>query len=82
MTKGEARRIVDERIHRHPEIRVIRRKQHIIEGKHVSAVGYHYCPECSTWSPEEPPEIKALDKEWKRVYDREVEKARKTNSVV
>jgi hypothetical protein len=84
MTKKEAVRIVEESIDRHPEIKVIQDKEEILEAqgsaKYASVGGYHYCPECSTWTPEEPPEIKALGKEWKKVFDREVERVWKTKS--
>lgn len=80
MTEKEAVRVVEKSIHLHPEIKVIWRKQRTIEALHASAVGYHYCPECSTWTPEEPPEIKALGKEWKKVFNREVERVRKTKA--
>lgn len=80
MTKKEAVRIVEGSIDRHPEIKVIQDKEEIIEAKYASVDGYHYCPECSTWAPEEPPEIKALGKEWKKVFDREVERVWKTKS--
>jgi hypothetical protein len=84
MTKKEAVRVVEKSIHLHPEIRVIRRKEAVIEAKgsarYASVDGHHYCPECSTWTPGEPPAIKALGKEWKKVFNREVEKVWKTKS--
>jgi hypothetical protein len=80
LTKKEAVKIVEGSIGDHPEIKVIQHKQGIIEAKHSTVAGYHYCPECSTWTPEVPPEIKALGKEWKKVFDREVEKVLKTKS--
>jgi hypothetical protein len=80
MTKKEAVRIVEESIDRHPEIKVIQDKEEIIEEKYASVDGYHFCQECSTWTPEEPPEIKALHKDWKKVFDREVERVWKTKS--
>ena len=84
MTKKEAARIVEESIDRHPEIKVIQDKEEILEAqgsaKYASVGGYHFCPECSTWTPEDPPEIKALGKEWKKVFDYEVERVRKTKS--
>lgn len=80
MTKKEAVRMIEESIQRHPEIKVINRKEGIIEAKYAAVDGYHYCPECSTWTPEEPPEIKALAKEWTRVFNREVKKVWKMES--
>ena len=84
LTRKEAVKIVEGTIGDHPEIKVIRRKEAVIEAqgsaKYASIGGYHYCPECSTWTPEEPPEIKALGKEWKKVFDREVERVWKTKS--
>lgn len=80
LSKKEAVRIVEESIYLHPEIKMIHLREAAIEKKHASVAGYHYCPECGTWSPKEPPEIKALGKEWKKVFDREVEKVRNTKS--
>jgi hypothetical protein len=84
MTKKEAVRIVEGTIGDHPEIKVIRRKEAAIEAKgsakYGSIDGHHYCPECSTWTPAEPPGIKALGKEWKKVFNREVERVWKTKS--
>jgi hypothetical protein len=80
MTKKEAVKIVDESIHLHPEIKANERKRIVIEDKHSVASGYHFCRECSTWTPKEPPTIKALDKEWTRIFDREVERVRKTKT--
>lgn len=80
MTKKEAIRIVEESIQRHQEIKVIQRKEKMIERKHSTVEGYHFCPDCGTWTPEEPPEVKALGREWVRIFNREVEKVRKMKS--
>jgi hypothetical protein len=80
MTKKEAVKVVEGAIEGYPEIRAIRRKQTAIERKHASVAEYHFCQECATWTPEEPPAIKALDKEWMRIFKREVERVRKTKA--
>jgi hypothetical protein len=80
MTKKEAVRIVEGTIGGHPEIRAIERKEHIIEGKHTPTTGHQYCQYCDTWSPEEPAEIKALYKEWDKIFAREVKRIWKTES--
>jgi len=81
MTKKEAVRIVEGTIGDHPETKVIRRKEAAIERKYASVDGYHFCSECSAWTPGEPPEIKALGKAWKKVFDREIGRVRKTEAV-
>lgn len=80
LTRKEAVKIVEGTIGDHPEVKVIQDKEGIIEAKYASVDGYHYCQECSTWTPEEPPEIMALSKEWDRIFNREVEKVWKTKS--
>jgi hypothetical protein len=73
-TKKEAVKIVEESIQRHPEIKVIQAREYFIESQYISAPTYFYCQTCDEWTPKEPPEIVALHKEWKRIFDREVER--------
>ena len=80
MTKREAVRIVEESIGDHREIKVIQAREYFIESQHISSPTYFYCQTCDEWTPKEPPEIIALHKKWKQIFDREVQRVWKTKS--
>ena len=64
---------VEDNTDRFPEIRSVEERERAVEEKHSGHKGITYCPECGTWSPKEPPEIKALAREWSRIRDRKVD---------
>ncbi len=53
-----------------PEIRDMRRREDAFERKHSTDRGTIYCPGCGKWSPKEPPEAKALAREWVEIKER------------
>jgi hypothetical protein len=64
---------IEDNIDRFPEICSVEERERAVEEKHSGHNGTTYCPECGTWSPKEPPEIKALAKEWSKIKDRKVD---------
>ena len=65
--------LIEDTINEFPEIRSVEDRERAVEEKHSGHKGITYCPECGTWSPKEPPEIKALAKEWSKIKDRKVD---------
>jgi hypothetical protein len=69
-----ATKLIEGIIDRFPEIRSIEERGSVIENKYAGRRGRTtYCPECSTWSPKEPPAIEALSQEWVGIKDRKIE---------
>lgn len=64
---------IEDNIDRFPEIRSVEERERAVEEKHSGHKGITYCPECGTWSPKEPPKIKALAREWSKIRDRKVD---------
>jgi hypothetical protein len=71
-----ATKLIEDIIDKFPEIRSIEERATAIEDKYSGRKGFiTYCPECSTWSPKEPPEIEALSQEWSEIRDRKIDEA-------
>jgi hypothetical protein len=66
----EAEALMDDIVHTFPEIRDMRRREDAFERKHSIDKGPVFCPGCSTWTPKEPPEAKALAREWVEIKER------------
>jgi hypothetical protein len=66
----EAEGLMENIVENLPEIRDMRSREDALERKHSIDKGTIYCPGCGTWSPKEPPEAKALAREWVEIKER------------
>jgi hypothetical protein len=66
-------RLIEDTWDKIPEARDLRKRWEATEKKLAGHGGFSYCPHDGEWSPDLPPAIKALDREWLGLRHQKIE---------
>jgi hypothetical protein len=69
--------LIEDNTYKFPEMRDWSKRESKAMEKYAGHGGFSYCTVCGAWSPHRPPAIAALDREWRRIFDRLVAEERR-----